>query len=228
MIVLGIVGGVASGKSLVADELRKLGAEVLDGDRAGHAVLEQPEVREAILDRWGAAVFSSAEAGRSGAANADPSNQALAADTLGAGTLGPVDRKAIARIVFDPSPAGRSELEFLEQLTHPRIGTLLQSQAAALAGRGVPVAVLDAPVMIKAGWAKFCDRILFVDVPREVRRQRAMARGWSGEEFARREAAQESLEVKQSYADAVIDNSGSPAHTRQQVERFWREAVGPV
>src|SRR5687768_15987075 len=58
MRIFGILGGVASGKSLVAEQLQRLGAAVLDGDRAGHAVLEQPEVREALQDRWGQRVFS--------------------------------------------------------------------------------------------------------------------------------------------------------------------------
>ena len=63
--------------------------------------------------------------------------------------------------------------------------------------------------MIKAGWNSFCNRIVFIDTPREQRVWRARQRGWSQEDFDRREAAQESLDAKRAHADAVIDNSGS-------------------
>lgn len=195
MRVIGITGGVASGKSLVAGQLAQLGAEVLDGDRCGHEVLEQPEVRDALRARWGEAVF-----------NAE----------------GRVNRSAVAQIAFAPPPSGPPELQFLENLTHPRIKDMLWRQIEQMRCKNRPAAVLDAPVMFKAGWDALCDKILFVEVPREQRLARARQRGWTEQEFTRREAAQESLDMKRSRADVVIDNSGSVESTRQQVERFWR------
>jgi len=193
--VIGILGGVASGKSLIAGQLESLGARILDGDRAGHRVLGQQEVKSAIRARWGDAVFR-------------PDGEA--------------NRRVIAQIVFDPSPTGKSELEFLEQLTHPRIKRLLQEQIRQLAADGAGVAVLDAPVMLKAGWDALCYRIVFVEAPRELRLRRALRRGWSEEDFARREAAQEPVEQKRARADVVIDNRGSRAATWYQVQEFWR------
>lgn len=202
MLIIGIVGGVASGKSLVADSLKALGAGVLDGDRAGHKVLEEPEVRAAIHRRWGDQVFTTATG------EADRSSLS-------------VDRKALAKIVFAPPPDGPRELEHLEQLTHPRIRAMLEFQAAELAERGMEAAVLDAPVLMKAGWDSLCEKIVFVDAPREIRLARARERGWSDEEFQRREDAQKSLDVKRSRADVVIDNSASPESTQAQLEKFW-------
>jgi dephospho-CoA kinase len=199
MKVVGLLGGVASGKSLVARQLCDLGAGLLDGDRAGHEVLRVPEVERLVRRRWGDAVF--------------------AAD-------GHVDRRALARIVFAPPPDGPRELEHLEQITHPKITDRLREQAAVLAAAGMPAAVLDAPVMLKAGWNKFCDSIVFVDASREVRQARAQDRGWSQEEFSAREAAQESLDVKRRLADTIVDNSGSAEATRAQVERLWQSLVG--
>jgi dephospho-CoA kinase len=196
MIVIGLLGGIASGKSLVAEQFCKLGAGLLDGDQAGHEVLTLPEVKELVRERWGAAVF---------------------------GPDGNVDRKALGRIVFDPSPAGRSELEYLERITHPRIGERLRQQAASLAAEGLAVAVLDAPVMLKAGWDAFCDHIVFVEAPEETRRARAMSRGWRQEDIAARETVQEPLATKRQRADFVIDNSGTRDQTQAQVERLWRE-----
>lgn len=196
MFVLGLVGGVASGKSVVAEQLQQLGAGVLDADRAGHEVLEQPDVRQALATRWGEGVFHAE---------------------------GHVDRRALAKIVFAPTAEASQELAALEKITHPRIKTLLQARMQQLAAEGVAVVVLDAPVLFKAGWDALCDLIVFVDAPDEIRRQRAIARGWSGDEFARRESAQELLSWKRSQAHVVIDNAGTLAMTRQQVIQLWNQ-----
>ncbi|MCH8921906.1 MAG: dephospho-CoA kinase [Planctomycetes bacterium] len=200
MQVIGILGGVASGKSLVARQLEKLGAVVLDADALGHEVLRRPEVTVAIRDRWGERVI--AEGGQ-------------------------IDRSAVARIVFADSAEGRRELEFLEELTHPKIGELLCRRLDELAAAGqAPAAVLDAPVMLKAGWDGRCDRIVFVDAPREVRLVRARERGWNEEVFSAREAAQESLDAKRERADVVIDNSASTELTQAQIEHLWQSLAG--
>jgi dephospho-CoA kinase len=199
--IIGLIGGVASGKSLVAAELARLGAMVLDADRAGHEVLELPEVVAALYQRWGPRIL---------------------------GSSGRVDRKAVGRIVFEPTEQGRDELKFLEQMTHPRIGELLMRQVTEMRGKGARAIVLDAPVMEKSGWYELCDRIVYVDAPRETRLARARSRGWTEEEFVAREGAQESLEQKRGRADWILDNSGSPQETRDQVERWWQTLLSDV
>ncbi|MCO6459060.1 MAG: dephospho-CoA kinase [Pirellulaceae bacterium] len=198
MRVIGIVGGVASGKSLVSAEFRRLGARVLDADRAGHEVLEEEPVRQALRDRWGAAVFD---------------------------RQGKVDREAIARIVFAPPPDGPPERRFLEGLTHPRIRGRLQDEAVVARESGLPAVVLDAALLLEAGWDRLCDVIVFVAAPRTARLERSLRRGWTEQQFAAREAAQMSLEEKQSRASQTIDNSGSAAETVEQVRRLWHSWV---
>ena len=196
MKIIGILGGVASGKSLVAEEFRRLGAKVLDADQVGHEVLREPEVIQAALKRWGDAILAE---------------------------NGQINRSNVAKIVFAPPPYGPGELAFLEQLTHPRIGHRLQQEIARLRqSRDVEVVILDAPVLLKAGWDKFCDHILFLEAPRDLRLDRARERGWSDANFAAREAAQEPLETKRAAASHVIDNSNSVDMTRQQVESVWQ------
>ena len=212
MLILGLLGGVASGKSLVADQLKALGAGILDGDRAGHEVLHQHEVKRAIYDRWGADVFESEVI----APASDP--QSTSEFSL---AKSHINRAALARIVFAPTSDGREELNQLEQITHPRIKLVLEEQLASLTARKVPLAVLDAPVMIKAGWHKVCDVIMFVESPREARLARAKRRGWNETEFDRREAAQEPLDFKKSLAQVVVDNSGTPEQTQAQVIQWW-------
>jgi dephospho-CoA kinase len=98
----------------------------------------------------------------------------------------------------------------------------LRAEAERLAVAGYKLLVLDAPVMLKAGWDAMCDAIVFVDAPRDVRLQRALGRGWTPDEFTRREQAQESAEIKRKRANYVIDNGGSIESTRAQTADLWR------
>jgi dephospho-CoA kinase len=197
--VIGLLGGVASGKSWVAAQLAQMGAGVLDADRAGHEVLRRTDVEQAARSRWGDSIFTPA---------------------------GHIDRARLARIVFSQEPRAIAERTFLQQLTHPEIGEVLARQADKFRAAGCRAAVLDAPLLLEAGWDKLCDVLLLVDAPRNVRLARAEARGWSHSDFSAREDAQESLDLKRSRADVIIDNSGSAAQTRAQVEHFWRTFVG--
>jgi dephospho-CoA kinase len=87
--------------------------------------------------------------------------------------------------------------------------------------------VLDVPLLFESTWNKICDTVVFVDAPRRVRESRAAARGWTAEELARRDAAQQSPDTKRKLADVVIDNSTTPEATEAQVDRFWQALVGP-
>lgn len=198
MQIIGILGGVASGKSEVARHFARLGAGVLDADQAGREALGLPRVETAARCRWGDKVFDSE---------------------------GRIDRTRLAGVVFGPTAEAKQEREYLEQLVHPEIARLLKQQADAMAASGQGVAILDAPLLIEAGWNDWCNKMVFIDAPRELRLQRAVARGWTQEEFAAREAAQESLDRKRGHADVTIDNSGPPERTQAQVERFWSSLI---
>jgi dephospho-CoA kinase len=199
MKIIGLLGGVASGKSQVARLFRRKGAEVLDADTVGHEVLRMPSVRDAIRHHFGAAVF---------------------------GADGQVNRQSLGHVVFGAQPNAPQELAMLESLTHPHIRRQLRGDAERMLADGVPAVILDAPVLLKAGWDELCDSLVFVDCPEALRRARAVARGWTAEDFAAREAAQESVEAKRALADFVVDNSGSLGYTQSQIERVWQTLVG--
>lgn len=202
MRVLGLLGGVGSGKTVVAQELARLGASILDADQTGHEVLQMPHIQEAIRARWGQEVF---------------------------GSDGQVDRARLAQRVFADSLEAEQERMYLEKITHPEIGHLLRTQAQTLAETGCPAAVLDAPLLLEVGWDRWCDKLIFVDAPREVRLARAIQRGWSPEQFAIREAAQWPVEQKRLRADIIIDNSGTLEDTRVQVLQVWQSLIpGPA
>jgi dephospho-CoA kinase len=199
MKTIGLVGGVASGKSLVAKMLVQLGAGLLDADRAGHDVLaEDADVHLALRERWGEAVFGP--------------------DAI-------VDRGAIARLVFGDDDAAKAEREFLEGLLHPRIGRRLDRLRERHAAEGRPAVVLDAPVLLEAGWGPTCDILLMVDVPRELRLKRALQRGWTEAEFDRREAAQWPMDDKRRSAHVIISNAGTEEELRQEVRKFWNAHI---
>lgn len=199
MLTLGLVGGIASGKSQVADYLRDLGAIVLDADRAGHEVLRDPAVVAKIKSRWGDKVLD---------------------------TAGQISRRAVAKIVF--AAGNEAEKQFLEQLTHPRIQMRMQQEILRAQALTPPprALVLDAALLFEAGWNSLCDKILYVDAPRDVRLERAVSRGWSAEQFAAREAAQWPVEDKRSRADLVIRNVRTLESLREVVRLTWRSLVG--
>lgn len=199
MKTIGLVGGIASGKSLVAKMLVELGAVHLDADRTGHEVLaDDAEARDAIIRRWGDAVL---------------------------GPDGRVDRAAIARHVFAKTDSGATDRKFLEDLLHPRIRVRLNAEREKAAAAGVPAVVLDAPLLLEAGWKPLCDVVLMIDTPRESRLKWAAARGWSESEFDQREAAQMPVDEKRGLADFVISNGRSADDLRQAVTEFWSQQI---
>src|SRR3972149_5703140 len=134
MKTIGLVGGVASGKSLVARMLVELGAGLLDADRTGHDVLaDDAEVHQALREKWGDAVFT--------------------AD-------GSIDRAALDACVFAENDDARTDRRWLESLLHPRIRQRLETLRIEFAAEGRPAVVLDAPLLLEAGWGPLCDLIV--------------------------------------------------------------------
>jgi dephospho-CoA kinase len=187
-LLLGLVGGIGSGKSAVAEIMRERGGYVIDADCLGHEALAQPQIREQIVARWGERVRGE--------------DKEIARRKLGALVFAdPAERKVLESYVF-PYITRRIEEEL----------------ARANADPAVPFVVLDAAILLETGWGKACDVIVFVSVPRDERLQRiAMTRGWSAKEVEARELAQWSLEDKAARAHAVIDNGGNLEETRRQV-----------
>jgi dephospho-CoA kinase len=193
-ITIGIVGGVASGKSRVAAAFERLGAVVLNADSAGHAVLREPEVISAIRQQWGQGV--------------------IAPD-------GHVDRSAVAAIVFCPSR--EADRRWLNELTHPRIRARLKEQKLAAERRGVKAVVVDAALLFESGWSELCDQIVFVDTPIEQRRRNAASRGWDDNEIGKREHTQLALEEKRRRSTCVIQNDGTLEELDAAVGELFRK-----
>jgi dephospho-CoA kinase len=186
--VVGLVGGIGSGKSLVAKLLAERGGRIVSGDEAGHEALRQPEIRLRVVERFGPGIL-------------DPS--------------GEIARRKLAGIVFSNEQARKD----LEAIVFPWIERELENQIErARAEPDVRFVIVDAAVMLEAGWDHGCNRLIYINVPREVRLRRLAERGWELSQIEAREKAQWPLEEKASRADAIIDNGGDRAETSRQVE----------
>lgn len=192
-LVIGVSGGVASGKSLAARLLaEEAGGIVLDADRLARNVLDDPHALERVREAIGADVFA---------------------------PDGTLDRAALARRVFG-DPKAKSALE---AIVHPPVLAQIRSEIRRAAERRVPLVVVDAPLLHESGLDRICDAVLFVDTPVGRREEWARARGWSAGERERREKNQKSVEVKKRLADYIIDNSGSVESLRAQVRDILRD-----
>lgn len=197
-LVIGVTGAIGAGKSTVSRHFAQRGAIVIDADEVGHEVLAQPDVIERLAEVFGPGIL---------------------------GTQGRISRRALGAIVF--ADAGKRRQ--LEEVVHPRMTEILRE--AVERGKSMPrselgadIIVLDAAILLEAGWDRFCDRILFVDAPRSVREKRLFAsRGWTSEELDKRELAQWPLDDKRRRAQVVISNGGDWEDCRRQVDRLFDE-----
>lgn len=197
MLIIGLTGGVATGKSTVARRLRELGVPVIDADQLAREVVEPGEpALEEIRERFGPEVFD------------------------GTGRL---DRARLAAIVFRDEKARKD----LEAIVHPRVRSRMRAMIEELKQKGEPVVVCDIPLLFETGVGlDWVDQTVVVYAPREVQKGRLIARnGITPEEAERRIAAQLPICEKARRADVVIDNSGSLEETFRQVDRLWKEWV---
>jgi len=202
-VVLGLLGGIAGGKSTVARLLAARGARVIDADALAHEAFADPAVRRALIERHGRAIALA------GSSAHDPPD---------------LDRRAVARLVFGDAEHRRH----LEGLIHPRVRAQIeQALATARTDRSLSAVVLDVPLLLESSpFAGRCDLLLFVDTPDAGRLTRAgRVRGWDAAELLRRDATQWPPSRKRAVADVVLDNSGDEAALDRRIEQ-WLEAAG--
>lgn len=194
--VIGLTGGIATGKSAVSNILRKFDVPVIDSDELAHRVVEkgQPALEE-IVREFGAEVFASD------------------------GTL---DRRKLGELVFR-NPKARKKLE---EITHPRIMKMVLEQLARYRLEGRKLVVLDAPLLIEAGLQSMVDQVWVVVCDKDLQVQRLMQRSnLTEEEALERINAQMPLEEKVKYADRVIENNGTLSELEQKVISMWQEEL---
>lgn len=197
--VIGLVGGIGSGKSTIAAEIaRQAGGIVIDSDKEAKAALDRPDVRDQLVLWWGRGVV---------------------------GKDGRIDRGRVADIVFR-RPEERARLE---GLVHPIVRSTRAQAIERARAAGATVAIIDAPLLFEAGVDRECDLILYVDAPLEARVGRVKAtRGWDAAELERREKAQLPLEEKRQRSDDVVVNDGEPGALPGRVADLLQRIQGRV
>ena len=200
MLRVGLTGGIASGKSTVAAMLREQDCLVLDADTLGHELLEQgQDAFNEVVREYGKEVLDN---------------------------YGNVNRSKLGQIIFaDPQKRAR-----LNQILHPRILEVLRRWFAALAQEGGPeFAVVEAALIMEAGYNKELDQVIVCWCPAQQQLQRLVERGLTAEQAQLRIAAQMPMAEKRRLGDETIDCSGSLAETERQVievvKRLLRQAA---
>jgi dephospho-CoA kinase len=195
-VIVGLTGGIASGKSTVSRMLVERGAALVDCDVLAHAALERGQAAyHEVVAAFGRELLL---------------------------PNGEIDRSRLGGIVFSDADARRR----LEEIVHPAVLRMARQQIDAHQADGRPVIILDAPLLIEAGLLEWVDKVIVVFVDEKVEMERLMARNrLESDEARRRIASQMPLSAKVKLADYIIDNGGGLDATRAQVDRVWEDIL---
>jgi dephospho-CoA kinase len=197
MKIIGLTGGIASGKSTVSRALRELGAIIIDADEVAHAIIEpgKPAWKD-IVEHFGLGVL-----------NPDQT----------------IDREKLGAIVFnDPE-----KLQVLNQITHPRVGEQFKQMIKDIKSQQADaVLFIEVPLLYETHMDRICDEVWVVWVDEETQIQRLMKRdGLSREDALKRIDAQMSLDEKARRADFVIDNRFSVEETIESATIYYNNII---
>ena len=193
MIVIGLTGGIGTGKSEVARILEEIGAYIIDADRLGHsAYLPHSEIWEEVVKEFGDGVLLPDEE---------------------------IDRKKLGSIVFnDPV-----QLAKLNEIMHPRMGQMV---ANIIEGLDAEVVVVEAALLLEAGWDALVDEVWCTGASEDVVIDRLKARnGLNEEEAQKRINAQMSVDERKSRSQVMIENNGDLAQLTTVIEQIWENRV---
>ena len=194
--IIGILGGVASGKSTVAAEFAKLGCKIIDADKIAHELLERNDVKEKVVSIFGEAILDSA---------------------------GEIDRKKLGDIVFADHGKLSSLNKMLHPLVLARTEQLIEQYSQE---NEVKAIVLDMPLLVEVGWAPRCDKLIFVGCERKLRVDRAKKIGIMTENQLKiRENFQISLDRKATITDNTVNNNSDLSGLAKQVADIFSHIV---
>lgn len=194
--VVGITGGIASGKSTIAKMLTSLGAKAIDADTICHRLMDNKEIREKVCQKWGKQILDK---------------------------HGKVDRSLLGKIVFTDKEEISALNDILHPKVIKKIKD--QIAAIAGKGKTSAI-VIDAALLVESNLDCLCDRIVFVDAGKHICVNRAqIEREWPAHEITKREKFQNSTRQKKEQSDFIIDNNLSKENTLKQVKVFWDQFI---
>lgn len=201
MVVIGVCGYPAGGKSAVSAILQRLGAVWIDADTISHHVLELPQTIQLVVRQFGTAVL---------------------------GVDGKIDRPHLGQIVFGDDEGAKNALRYLESIIHPRTRAEIHNRLAAAITQQRPAVVLDIPLLFEGGWDAWCDEVWFVDTPKGLILTLAAKRGWDAETLNRRIERQLAADEKRRLSTRIIDNRGSLEDLNSMIESWWGRYIHPL
>jgi dephospho-CoA kinase len=193
VIVIGLTGGIASGKSTVSEVLSGLGAVVIDADKIGHeAFRSSTDIRQAVVAAFGNDILDQ---------------------------NGEIDRGKLADVVFKDPEA----LQQLNGIMHPIMRRIVEGRIEELRGQEVGVVVLEAALLIEANWSDLVDRVWVVTAPEsDVINRLISQKGFTEEQARARINAQMPAAQKSRHADAVIENDSDLDILKKRVDALWQ------
>ena len=195
--VIGLSGGVGSGKSFVGTLLEEMGCVKISSDELVRTAYDQPAVRDQLHAWWGDSILK---------------------------LDGSIDRAAVGSRIFQ-HPLERQQLEQL--LHPAVAAEREAMMRAAVKRSPAPKAfVWDSPLLFETGLNQQCDALIFVDAPPEIRQRRlALYRGWKAEEMLRREKTQMGLDKKRSLSNYLVVNTDDAEHVRGQLRAIFPRII---
>jgi len=193
--IIGIVGGIGSGKSFISSIFKDLGCGVIDSDSQARWALEQPEVQRAIRESFGEKVFNS---------GTDINRKALA-DQI----FTDKNKKQRLEAIVHPVMGAERNVQTDKMLLDPAIKAI----------------IWDAPLLFEAGLDRQCDAVIYVDAPLPVRIARVQKRGWSAAELEKREKSQLSLDKKRELADYIVNNGDDAEISRSRIQQVFSQII---
>lgn len=190
--IIGILGGIGSGKSTVAAEFVKLDCGLIDADKITHELLEEKSVKEKIINLFGEDILDSSEK---------------------------ISHKKLADIVFDDSQKLSMLNSIIHPLVLKKTEELIEKYNRQ---KQVKAVVLDMPLLLEVGWEEHCDRLIFVDCEEKIRAERAKKMGFNKNQLKIREKFQISLDRKKSIADNVLVNNSDFSELSRQVADIFQ------
>ena len=187
--VIGILGGIGSGKSSVVREIQDLNLAIIDADVVGHEVLKSQDVIARLTKALGPGILKSRA----------------------------IDRRSLGELVFGENSGCQSNLQKLNAIVHPEIRRRLHKDID-LAKNTADAVILDASLLLEGNWDEHCDHLIFVDTNEQVRQARVQEnRGWDAEELPKREKTQIPIATKRQRADFTVDNSSDLEQSSRQM-----------
>ena len=196
MLVIGLTGGIGTGKTEVSRIVQELGAELINADQVGHeAYTPHSEAWQEVVKAFGDRVLAEG---------------------------GEIDRRKLGAIVF----ADAEQLALLNGIMHPRMADIVRRKLGELEDAGIEVALVEAAVLFEAGWDSLVDEVWTTESPEDEVVARLQRRnGFEPEEIRKRIASQMSSGERSRRADEVINNTGDLGDLEASVRDLWKRKV---